>query len=102
MEDIKRKRAQIAKLIEHLAQVEHQGGLQLPSLQFESPVRRSTRKRRKNLVSSDEDFVEEVPSSVRSLRNERSRTGRQTRRQTRTTEAAASAEVDVELSQVRE
>ena len=54
------------------------------------------------MVSSDEDFVEEVPSSVRSLRNERSRTGRQTRRQTRTTEAAASAEVDVELSQVRE
>ena len=53
------------------------------------------------MVSSDEDFVEEVPSSVRSLRNERSRTGRQTRRQTRT-EAAASAEVKVELSQVRE
>ena len=39
MEDIQRKRAQIANIIENLAQEEHGGSLQLPALQYESPVR---------------------------------------------------------------
>ena len=112
MDEIRKKRGQIARLIETLAQVEHGGTLQLPSLQFESPVRsRSSRRLRTKKPAPDYDWElgpnEEAEPSIAAgaFYGERSRAERLRRRQTSremvsSQQVGTSAQLELEVSQV--
>ena len=67
MEEISKKRGQIGQLIENLAQVEHEGALQLPQLQFESPVRASSRRLRRQRTKpiKDDDLEMELSGEAK-------------------------------------
>ena len=53
MKEVKKKRAEIAKLIMHQAQAENEGKLDFPALRFESPVRRTSKRREKKTTCDD-------------------------------------------------
>ena len=82
MKEIKEKRSQIAKLIIHQAQAENEGKLTFPTLRFESPVRRtSSRRRKRQQITRDDDKESDLDFVLEESqpRSSRSQSGRQTR-----------------------
>ena len=101
VKEVKEKRSQIAKLIIHQAQAENEGKLVFPALRFESPVRRTSKRRemKTNWADTELEFLQEDPPSGRLTRSRERRallgdgghTGRLTRK---TARAAATDQVN--------
>ena len=75
MKEVKEKRSQIAQLIMNQAQAENEGKLTFPALRFESPVRRTSKRREKKSTWDDTEleFVQEDLQSGRQTRSKERR-----------------------------
>ena len=75
VKEVKEKRSQIAELIMNQAQAENEGKLTFPVLKFESPARRTSKRREKKPTWDDTEleFLQEDLQSGRQTRSKESR-----------------------------